>query len=271
MSQFSAGHWLVVAFIAYFVWRILRSKSKPDPKQEAPSAAPVAAPNTNTQANNEDLWEGAFWEVVNPRPADITVHLLYRDAAGQQSKRTVNVTGFDSDEQGLIIGRCMLRNATRTFRYVRIERAIDPASGEVIDNLHAWLDEKYRNTPQGLAATLAAKHIDLFKVLLYIAKADGSMRTAEVQVIAESVAVITNNKSIDSTVIKAVLRQLDTPTLHGFKLAFGRLLTQDRAIAQKAWDTAKSIVGTQKTVHEAEQSALDYLEKSMTKTYGAAA
>ena len=262
MSQFSAGHWLVVAFLAYFVWRLMRSKSKPDHPEPKVT---TTAPNAKTQAKNEDTWEGAFWEVANPKPADIAVHLLYRDAAGQQSKRTVNVTGFDSDAQGLIIGRCMLRNATRTFRYDRIERAIDPASGEVIDNLHAWLDKKYRSTPQGLAATLATKHIDLFKVLLYVAKADGSMRAAEVQVIADSVADITSNDEINITVIKTVMSQLDTPTLHGFKLAFGRLLDQDRVIASKAWESAKNIVSTQKTVHEDERIALDYLGKAMLK------
>lgn len=259
MANFSLFHWAIFAAIAYFIWHLITRNSKPEKPVKKGEAA------RNSKPTDKDAWEGAFWDVAHPKPADVTVHLLYKDGEGQRTKRTVHVRSFDSDAGGLIIGHCLLRNETRTFRYDRIERAIDPASGEVIGDFHAWLGEKYNNTPKGRAASLASDHIDLFKVLLYVAKADGSMRTAEVEVIAGSVADITGNIDIDSAVTKAALGQLDTPTLNGFKMAFGRLLAHDRAIAAKVWEAAKNIVNTQKTVHVIEQAALDYLQKAMGK------
>lgn len=252
MNNFSLAHWLIFGFIAYFFWRFWRGKHRP-----VQSASP---PN-----HENDAWEGAFWDVAAPRSVDLTIHLLYKDGADRRTKRTVNVSGFDPDADGIIIGHCMLRNATRTFRYDRIERAIDPASGEVITDVHAWLQEKYIATPRGVAETLADKHIDLFKVMLYVAKADGSMRAAEVQVIADLVAELTGDAQINAAVVKTVMSQLDTPTFHGFKLAFGRLIRQEHTIAIKAMDAAKNIVSTQKIVHAAEKEAIEYLEKTATR------
>lgn len=259
MSSFSLLQWVIFAAIVYVVWRLVTRKSKPATPPHNVEQTQITPPT------NGDAWEGAFWDVASPKPADVTVHLLYKDGAGQRTKRTVHVKSFDSDSEGLILGYCLLRDQNRTFRYDRIERAIDPATGEVIGDLHDWLEEKYNKTPQGRAATLASANIDLFKVLLYVAKADGSMRAAEVEVIANSVATITGNPEIDSAVTKAALGQLDTPTLNGFKMAFSRLLARDAVVANKAWQTAKDIVNTQKTVHAVEQAALDYLDKAMRK------
>lgn len=194
------------------------------------------------------------------------VHLLYKDGAGQRTKRTVNVTGFDALPDGMIIGRCMLRNENRTFRYDRIERAIDPATGEVIKNLHAWLLDKYRNSPHGLAHRLAENYTDLLKVLLYVAKADGSMRAAEVEVIASMAAQIAGEPKMDAGVVRMAMGYLGTPTLNGFKQAFGRIRLADANLAAQAARAAKGIVATQKTVHPAEQDALDYLERALAKS-----
>lgn len=260
MGSFSLLHWVLFGCIAYFMWRVLVKKKAGANAHRKPSNEPAPEPD------NPDHWEGAFWDVANPRPTDIPVHLLYKDGNGQRTKRTVKVTGFDALPNGLIIGTCLLRNATRTFRYDRVERAIDPETGEVIANLHGWLLDKYHQTPRGMAQKLSEDYTDLLKVLLYVAKADGSMRAAEIEVIAGLAAKIAGETRIDGDVVRKATGYLGTPTIQGFELAFGRVKAADPGIAAQVVGAARSIVGTQKTIHPTEQAALDYLEKALAKT-----
>jgi hypothetical protein len=57
---------------------------------------------------------------------------------------------------------------------------------------------------------------------------------------------------------------MDVPTLQAFKLAVGRLAKRDQAAQTVVMSAAKKMVATQKTVHQAEQEALDYMKKRFT-------
>ena len=57
---------------------------------------------------------------------------------------------------------------------------------------------------------------------------------------------------------------MDVPTLQAFKLAVGRLAKRDQAAQTVVMSAAERMVATQKTVHQAEQEALDYMKKRFT-------
>lgn len=77
---------------------------------------------------------------ITALPTIARVRFDYVDADGVSTKRTVSIKRFDHRKKtGLITGFCHHRQAGRSFRYDRIENAIDADSGEVLDDLQKYL------------------------------------------------------------------------------------------------------------------------------------
>lgn len=257
MSQSSLITWLIVVIIIWFVFGKSFLKGLKGNTQTPKN--PIKQPHQQPAPKQADAVEGDFWQVANPKPSDVTVHLIYQDANRLKTKRTVEVRGFDPDATGAFNGFCLMRNAYRTFLYERVLQAINPNTGEIISNLPNWLQDTYNNTPQGEANILATENIDLFKVLLYIAKADGRMTTKEIEVISNEISLILG-RSISFDATKAALNMLANPSVNGYQQAVARLITSFNSDKiNNTIHAAQGILKTQKSVHPVEQSAVDYL------------
>lgn len=128
----------------------------------------------------KDAWEGAFWETENPLPVHAIIQIKYCDGKGQNSERIVTVRQFDSQfSGGMIIGHCHLRNATRTFRYDRIIECFDRETGEIILDIGSYLQKIYESSPSFSVNKLLETDYDTIRVLLYVGRADGSLRKPE--------------------------------------------------------------------------------------------
>ncbi|MEJ6007549.1 WYL domain-containing protein [Paucibacter sp. AS339] len=211
---------------------------------------------------DKDEWEGSFWEVSQPLPAKAKLKLKYTDGAGRKTERTVDVRQFGAvGPTTLLIGHCNMRDATRTFRCDRIESCIDEESGEVVSDVRTYLQTKYDESPDRTKDLLLEGEYDTLRVLLYVGKADGQLRSAEKAVIRETCVAITNDSRLTDGTIQDLLANMDVPTLQAFKLAVGRLAKRDPAAQSVVMTAAEKMVATQKTVHQAEQEALDYMKK----------
>ena len=211
---------------------------------------------------NKDEWEGSFWEVAQPLPAKAKLRLKYTDGAGRKTERTVDVRQFGAvGPNTLLIGHCNMRDATRTFRSDRIESCIDEETGEVVSYVHTYLQNKYDQSPDRTKDLLLEGEYDTLRVLLYVGKADGQLRAAEKAVIRDTCIAITNDSRLIDSTIDELLTNMDVPTLQAFKLAVGRLAKRDQAAQAVVVNAAEKMVATQKTVHRAEQEALDYMKK----------
>lgn len=271
MNQFSLFHWLIVLFI---VWLALGRPglSKPQTarkRKPAATAKTISANNilksefkTDAEPKQSDAIEGSFWDVSNPKPSDLLVHLVYKDSQGLRTRRTVNVDAFGTPEDGAFSAKCLMRNAYRTFIYKRVEQAIDPETGEIINDLPSWLLKSHNEKPSTQATKIAFENLDLLKILLYVAKADGRMTTAEIKVITTTVGEILGFEFTDE-ITKSILNTLNTPSVTGYQQSVGRLIRQNRDTAKKTLDGAKSIVNTQKTSRPEERSAIEYLESKL--------
>lgn len=218
-----------------------------------------------TESIDKDEWEGSFWEVAQPLPAKAKLRLKYADGAGRKTERTVDVRQFGAvGPNTLLIGHCGMRNATRTFRSDRIESCIDEETGEVISDVRAHLQAKYDQSPDRTKDLLIEGEYDTLRVLLYVGKADGQLRAAEKSVILDTCVAITNDSRLTDSAIDDLLASMDVPTLQAFKLAVGRLAKRDQAAQTVVMSAAERMVATQKTVHQAEQEALDYMKKRFT-------
>lgn len=211
---------------------------------------------------DKDEWEGSFWEVAQPLPAKAKLRLKYTDGAGRKTERTVDVRQFGTvGPNALLIGHCHMRDATRTFRSDRIESCIDEETGEVVRDVRLHLQTKYDQSPDSTKDQLLEGEYDTLRVLLYVGKADGQLRAAEKSVIRDTCILITDDSRLTVSAIEDLLANLDVPTLQAFKLAVGRLAKRDQAAKAVVMTAAEKIVATQKTVHQAEQEALDYMKK----------
>lgn len=215
------------------------------------------------QEREYDNWEGSFWEVEDPIPAKATLLIKYTDGDGVASERTVDVRQVGPTPYGaLLIGRCQLRNATRTFRTDRINHCVDAETGEIIEDVYAYLRNRYQSSPDYTLDQLLDNEYDVLRVLLYVGKADGQLRAPEREAIAEACKAITSDNRISADQVKNLLNRVDLPSLHTFKIAVGNInKRQDQQLKSTVMLAAKAIVATQKTVSPGEQEALDYMAK----------
>lgn len=219
-----------------------------------------------------DAWEGSFYDAPVQRSAKKTVRIVYRDGNGALSERVVDVRAFEpGGADGLLIGRCHLRNAMRTFRFDRLVRVVDEDTGEIIQNLQAVLNAEWEASPEPVMDALFSKHRDLLKMLLFAAKADGAIRAPEVRVIARHCEELTGDARLTPAMVRELLDVLDVPSITSFVRIYNRLRRERPADAERAAQACRQIVDTQKTVHPTEQAMLDALNKPLPKSPGNAA
>jgi hypothetical protein len=258
----------VVAWSSHMATLAKKQQPKTMPKAEMPGItisyeiSREDLEGSMDERNATDSWEGSFWEVPSPIPVHAEFRIEYQDGSGEVSTRSIEVRKFGEMPYGaLIIAYCRLRDATRTFRSDRIKSCVDEQTGEAISDVTAFLKAKYESSPEFSTDKLYEDEYDALRVLLYMGKADGQLRAAEKTVIAEACRSMASDTSITDKLVGDMLTEMETPTLHAFKLAIGRLAKRPAETKATVLETAIKIVATQKTVHPAEQEALDYMAK----------
>lgn len=264
----SLSGWIIaggaVAFIFYFL-----GKDEQEGKKSGDDKIPtiIIGPSEQRKDSYDDYdppeidyyWDDDYGFV----PVNAKLQITYSDAKGQLTKRTITVSEYDGS--AYLEGFCELRNEPRTFRIDRIQEAIDAESGEVITSVPQHLLNKYKQSPEYIISNTIDTYMDVFKVLFYVGKADGQLRAPEREIICATVRTIAKNKTLSYEDINKFINRLEIPTLHGFKLAFGRICKSYPKQTPQIYAIAKKIVDTQKTVHPHEKEALEYMERKMQK------
>lgn len=76
-------------------------------------------------------------------PCRANVEIDYQDANGDATRRLVNITAYgDGEQHSYFRGYCNLRREPRTFRIDRVDQAVDAETGEIIDDLYLYLEER---------------------------------------------------------------------------------------------------------------------------------
>lgn len=258
---------LLAAVAVWFIYQTVTKSSSardPSPRQsrDLPNYETSDRVARNTGNLDKDEWEGSFWEVVQPIPAKARLRLNYIDGAGKKTERTVDVRQFGTfGNSTLLIGHCLLRDATRTFRTDRIQKCIDEETGEIVTGLATYLKRKYDESPERSRDALLEGEYDTLRILLYVSKADGQLRAAEKAIIRETCVAMANDSRLTDATIDELFTDMAVPTIQAFKLAVGRLAKREPKSRTVVMTAAEEMVRTQKVVHQAEQEALDYMRK----------
>lgn len=263
MGSFSIWHWLIFGVIVFFLVRPFRKEKKVHPL--AGGSDPVV-PVLLAVDEKKDSWEGAFYDVVEQRSIRKKVRIRYVDGNGARTERVVDVRAFEPQgRDGLVIGHCHFRNATRTFRFSRMERVVDEETGEIIQDLQSLLNAEWEASPEPVLDKLYQQHRDILKLMIFMAKADGAVRAAEVSVIAKHCVELTGDQRITADLVKDLLRSVDVPTITSFTRIYNSLRRDRPDDAARAAQACRAIVATQKKVSPAEQAVLDILDKPLQR------
>lgn len=195
---------------------------------------------------------------------EVAVVLHYKKENGEISNRTVDVTSYektDFADSSYIYGYCYLRNEYRTFRVDRIKSLADGKTGEIIKDIKSYFIKKYESSIYYKMDCLFEKYKEIFRVLFYIAKADGSYLKAEKIVIRDAIRKLTNDDSLTDENIDSMMSMLDVPTFNAFKIDIKSINRQKLPI--DIFKVALDIVNTQNTVHSKEKEALEYMAENL--------
>ena len=210
---------------------------------------------------SKDAWEGSFWEAENPKKIEAFLAFNYIDGNNEESYRKVKLQRFDNNLfDGMFIGHCLLRNATRTFRYDRVSNVTDMDSGEIISNIRDWLSAKYETSPEFSRDELLKNDYDTLRILLFMGKADGQFRKDERYIVASTCRLLSANSEVTDEMVEDMFNNLETPSYRAFQLAVGRVSKQPDSVKQIVFEAVEKMILSQKTVHVVEEEAFKYIK-----------
>lgn len=207
---------------------------------------------------SNDLYGSASRELV------ATLRIKYRDGRDQVTHRTITVERYSraSADGGLLSAFCHMRQSRRPFRFSRIEHAVDMEGMQRIDRLGDWLDARYATTPAGHRDFFLESHISAIGALHYVAKADGAFRARE-RAVVERFCIDCGATPEVAAAVTAVAATWDAPSAVTFGQDLRAVAPRDEAYRMRVHAAAVAIVGTDKTVRDAETHALKRLVKEL--------
>lgn len=97
-----------------------------------------------TVTNEKEPLDNVFYDISDSLTIKATLQFDYIDRNDAKTSRSADIRGIGDDGYGtLLIGHCHLRDETRTFRPDRIKNCMDIKTGEIIDNVMQYLQDKY--------------------------------------------------------------------------------------------------------------------------------
>lgn len=261
---------VIVVVLAYLYGRktspkTTQARTEPSSMIVSYSESPTSSDEPPEESRNQDAWEGWFSDATNPLTVESTLRLKYTDGNEKQTERVVDVEQYDENlHGGIILGHCSLRQGTRTFRIDRINSCVVQGTGEVVEDVRAFLREIYDKSVHSTIDRLRDEEHDLLTVFLFIGKADERLIKKEVDIVAEMCRELTGDQRVTWEIALKMLNQFEIPSLTAYRMAVGTLvsLPEERRVA--IIRRAESIVGTQETISGAEQDAIAYLKKILT-------
>lgn len=211
----------------------------------------------------KDAWEEFHAEIDFPLKQNATFDFEYIDTAGNRTQRTVEIKQFGHAPVGAkIYGYCHLRQGNRAFRLSNIRHCVDVETGEIIDDVTKYLEDRYKASSEYTMDILFENHEDVVLALLFVAKADGRVMKPELTVIKSFFQRLCNDPRITEELVKDLYKNLSVPTATQFSKIVTRLKNKEGTLKAEILETAEAIVATQKSVHPVEQFALDLMKNS---------
>lgn len=196
-----------------------------------------------------------------PRKVNARLKLRYVSTSGNETDREIDARDYYRGEGGChFAGFDHLRKAYRKLSSKCVKNAIDLETGESIDDLVPFFEQKYRENPEYLYDHLFEKHGGEIYIFVYLAAADGAVRAQERNIIACYCLEQDGFTSLDAQKIDAILKKIYRPSKHEFHKCVRESQLGANAL-EKVLSVSTAIVGTNAKPHPEHTRALEYMQK----------
>lgn len=259
---------IVVLAVGALAWKVM---SKPRTAPPLVVTVTQGVPDSPTEApsnEDKDAWED--WDYMGMQDSGggrelhrrLSIH--FADKEGKRTEREIDLKKFFTDgKDGLMHAYCHLRQGNRPFRLSRVSRAVDLDTGETVQDLPAWLQTQYKDTPRGMADTFIDEHGDALSALFFVSKADGALRTAEREHLAE---FCSNVGCAPAEVVNLVVQDVSewaVPSAIGYGKALRAVAESPEGYRRSVLETARKMVDSDKTTKDDEVKALGRMAKEL--------
>lgn len=259
---------VVVLVVGALAWKAL---TRPRP------AAPIVVTVTQTVPESaagtpvkvdKDAWEE--WDYMGMQGAG-GGHELHRrlrihftDKEGKRTEREIDLKKFFTDgKDGLMHAYCHLRKGNRPFRLSRVSQALDLDTGETVQDLPAWLQAQYKDTPRGAADAFIDEHGDALSALFFVSKADGALRKAEREHLAEFCRSVGGAPAEVVDLVVQDVSEWAMPSAIGYGKALRAAAEMPDEYRRRILETARKMVESDKTTKDEEVKALGRMAKEL--------
>ena len=196
----------------------------------------------------------------------LELEIDYKDSKGNETTRQIKLKRYrinPDNKEALLYGFCSLRNGGRDFYASRIQRCVDLETGEVIENIILYLEEKYEMSPGGKIEKLWNNQADEINVLVYVGKADGMLRKPKKEIIASYVIQTNPDYQLTTDEIVVSMKNITALTKTQFARALGRLSSKEEQPKKELIDYAERIINTKKKRSTEEEAIIPYITKRL--------
>jgi len=196
----------------------------------------------------------------------LELEIDYKDSKGNETTRQIKLKRYrinPDNKEALLYGFCSLRNGGRDFYASRIQRCVDLETGEVIENIILYLEEKYEMSPGGKIEKLWNNQADEINILVYVGKADGMLRKPKKEIIASYVIQTNPDYQLTTDEIVVSMKNITALTKTQFARALGRLSSKEEQPKKELIDYAERIINTKKKRSTEEEAIIPYITKRL--------
>lgn len=209
-----------------------------------------------------------FWISTDgiPRKVDVRLKMIYQKTNGNIHERDYDVQRFQRGRDGYsMYGYCHLRRAARSLVTAGVIKCTDRESGEIIDNLPAYLEAKYAETPDARYDATVEKYWRSMKILFYFAKADGAMRAKERAILVDFILQRMEPGGPSAEGVEKIIKDWCQPTKVEFWDAVRDAAAESKDNLMLLIDLCEKMASTDKKIHDEETKALKYMRGQIAK------
>lgn len=161
--------------------------------------------------------EKAFRNTSRLRKVSASLRLFYDNGSGSLIEEVVEVKQIDHYlEKSVFSGYVEGAEKPTTFFYDLIRRCIDLDTGETVDNVQQYLNDKYENSVEKTCDLLLYKYVDVLQILWFIGQKNGLLEEPAVVRIHNYACTLTDDSRLTQQQVLSLMTKIAPVSLSEF-------------------------------------------------------
>lgn len=194
-------------------------------------------------------------------PLNVRINFRYKDSQNQKSRRTVEVKEIQyyGSEGEYIYGECLMRREGRTFKTARMWDVWDVDTGEIIEDVTAYLQRSYDESALGRLNVWMKGNERIARGWLYLLKANKSPSRTEYDILKHTFSGVLGGQVVTTDDVRNLFENVKVTTPNGFQTLVSGIKKHHPEEAQKFAEICRSLVCCRKNPNFADEAALKFV------------